>query len=381
MRARDDLDPSTAPSGRLRPVGVEEELLLVDAHSMLPVPVADDVVHAAREQACAGLELEVKREQIEVVSPPLYSFGELSEAIVRGRRCADDAAATVGARAVALGTAAVSFDPHAVAAPRNERMLERFGLLMQEQLTCGFHVHVGIDSPAEGVGVLDRIRPWLPALLALSANSPYWRGLDTGFASYRYQLWGRWPTAGSYDIFGSHGEYRRAVDELLGAEVPLDDGMVYFDARLSHHVPTVEVRIADVCLDPHDAAALASVVRALVNIAAIEWRADRPPAPIPTRVLRLASWRASRFGITEHLLHPVTGTPTDAAAVVEAVLEHADGGFTSSAERDSVRGSIGRILGRGNGAVAQRRALSRRMDFGDTVADALDRTRGTNASP
>ena len=198
----------------------------------------------------AVLEFEVKREQIEVVSPPLFTLDELAATIIEGRRAADRAARRVGARAVALATATVRCEPHAVPTPRYDRMRERFGLTLDEQLTCGFHVHVGIESVDEGVAVLDRIRPWLPVLLALSANSPFWQGEDTHFASYRYQAWGRWPTAGPYDRFGSAEGYAAAVEAILDTEVSLDAGMIYFDARLSAHAPTVEVRIADVCFRP-----------------------------------------------------------------------------------------------------------------------------------
>lgn len=350
--------------------------MLVDARTLLPAPVADDIIRDGRTttRAHTVLELEVKREQIEVVDPPLRTLDEFTAAIVEGRRAADEAAGAVGARAVALATATLPCDSHAVAAPRYARMRERFGLTMAEQLTCGFHVHVGIDSPDEGVAVLDRIRPWLPVLLALSANSPYWQGLDTGFASYRYQAWGRWPTAGPYDLFGSIGGYRSAVEEVLEADVSLDRGMVYFDARLSHHVPTVEVRIADVCLVPADAAALAAVVRALVNTAAEEWRAGVPPAPVATRVLRLASWRASRFGLTERLLHPVTGDLCEASAATAALLEHIGAGYTGTVERERVAQAVDAIFDRGNGAVQQRRAHSRREVCEDVVSDALTRT-------
>ncbi|MDQ0868330.1 hypothetical protein QFZ70_000803 [Arthrobacter sp. V1I9] len=84
-------------------------------------------------------------------------------------------------------------------------------------------------------------------LLALSANSPFWQGTNSGYASYRYQAWSRWPTAGPTEQFGSLREYRRHVETLLASGVLLDEGMVYFDARLSHIHPTVEVRARRSC--------------------------------------------------------------------------------------------------------------------------------------
>ena len=88
-------------------------------------------------------------------------------------------------------------------------MVGHLGLTTAEQLTCGCHVHVAISSPDEGVAVLDRIRGWLPVLVALAANSPYWQGRDSGYASFRTQAWHRFPTAGPTPLLGSAAGYQR----------------------------------------------------------------------------------------------------------------------------------------------------------------------------
>ena len=372
--------PSAVPAGtgrRVRTVGVEEELLLVDAVTLHPVPVAEEIIERARgvlPAVGAELQREVKREQIEVVSPPLLSLDELRVAIAAGRRAAEDAAAMAGAHVVALATAPLACATHRVSTPRYDRMQAAFGLTMDEQLTCGFHVHVGVDSPDEGVAVLDRIRPWLPVLLALSANSPFWQGVDTQFASYRYQAWGRWPTAGPYDRFGSLEAYRASVSQLLAADVSFDTGMVYFDARLSDHVPTVEIRIADVCLLADHAAAIAALIRALVETAATEWRTGADADDVPTALLRLASWRASRFAVSDSLVHPVTRRLCPAPEAVAALLEHVSSGFPSDAERADVTRTVADIVSDGGGAVRQRHAMSVRSLREDVIADAVLRT-------
>ena len=92
---------------------------------------------------------------------------------------------------------------HTTPNPRYVTMQERFGLTVHEQLTCGFHVHTFIESPEEGVAVMDRIRDKLAVLIALSANSPFWNGAETGFESYRTQAWNRWPGSGPSQIFGT----------------------------------------------------------------------------------------------------------------------------------------------------------------------------------
>jgi carboxylate-amine ligase len=365
--------------GYARRVGVEEELLLVDGQTLRPVPVSEMVVGGYTDDDVllrgAVLESEVKREQIEVVSPPLSTYDEILAAVRTGRRAADDGARIFGARAVALATSPVRCISHTVPSQRYTAMRERFGLTMVEQLTNGFHVHVTIASPEEGVAVLDRIRPWLPVILALSANSPFWWGADSEYASYRYQAWLRWPTAGAYDCYGSASAYEATVDRLLESGVCMDPGMIYFDARLSSHAPTVEIRIADVCLRPEDAACLAVLIRALVEAAAAEWRSGMPADDIPTDLLRLACWRASRFGVAGELLHPIRRRPAPAAACVRALLDHVDDHFPTSEEGARVRRGLAGILRYGTGATAQRAAWAPRGSWVDVVSDAIARTR------
>jgi len=189
--------------------------------------------------------------------------------------------------------------------------------------------------------VLDRIRVWLPVLVALSANSPFWYGTDTGFASFRYQAWSRWPTAGPSEVFGSVDAYDRLLRALLSSGVPLDDGMIYFDARLSSRFPTVEVRVTDVCLEAEHAGVLAALVRALVETASRQWRAGAP-APAEVVVARLL-----------RLLRPVLadlGEEEPVAAVVAGILRH------------------------GSGARPQRAAYALHGDVRDVVRAALELT-------
>ena len=361
--------------GHLRQFGVEEELLLVDSLTFKPVPaVASALAGQPAAVKAAFLELEVKQEQIEVVGSPSLTMVDALSSIRQGRRLADAAASSAGARAVALATSAVSVVPHIVRTNRYLAMESRFGRTMKDQLTCGFHVHVEVGSAEEGVAVLDRIRIWLPVLLALSSNSPFWNGTDSGFASYRYQLWNRWPTSGPCEIFGSAPAYRREVARLLETGVPLDPGMIYFDARLSRNHPTVEVRIADVCLDAEHAAGIAAVVRALVQTAAREWKAGRKPRPVPASALRLASWKASKSGVEGDLIHPVTGQPRDAAVVVAALLDHVQKALAESEEDGDVARVVGNILAGGTGSAIQRRAAQAAGSLTGMVAQAVERT-------
>ncbi|WP_460772272.1 carboxylate-amine ligase [Microbacterium sp. GXF7504] len=362
-----------------RTMGVEEELLLVDRATFEPVPLIAEALAAAGADG-AWLRHELKQEQIEVATPPVSHHTELATAIDEARRIADAAARAVGARAVPLATPPMVCRTHLVETSRFLAMQDPFGVVLDEQLTGGCHVHVAIASPDEGVGVLDRIRPWLPLILALSANSPFWGGHDTSFASYRQQLWWRWQTTGPTELFGTAEAYRAAVDALIAGGVTMDEGMVYFDARLSSHVPTVEVRIADVCLEAQDAVTIGLLVRALVTRAAADWRAGVAPSAMPSAILRAASWRASRWGVEGDLLHPDTGRIVPAADAVDVLLRHAASGFTDDAERARAHAGVARILARGSGAARQRAAHARGGVRG-VIAEAIALGLGAHEAP
>ncbi|MCU1638235.1 MAG: YbdK family carboxylate-amine ligase [Microbacteriaceae bacterium] len=370
----------------VRSVGVEEELLLIDAVSARPVAVAGSIMSLQDAVAVppgtasfdaripSTLQFEVKQEQIEVISRPVHTLAELTSAIRAGRKRSDAAAGLFGARTVAMATAIEPLATCLVPVPRYEAMESQFGMTMRHQLSCGFHVHVGIESAEEGIAVLDRIRVWLPVLLALSANSPFWEGEDTGYASYRYQAWMRWPTTGPNEIFGSEAQYRATVEDLLRTGVPLDEGMMYFDARLSRHHPTIETRIADVCLDGEHAAVIAALVRGLVETAAREWRARKAPVPASVLQLRLASWRASKSGTEGDLIDPLSETPMPARVVVRALLEHVAPVLGELGEESEVARIVDDILTNGTGARRQRETFASTGSASAVIKDAVGRT-------
>lgn len=383
----------------MRTFGVEEELLIVDPESGEPLALADALlanhhvaaddlpvdpeVHHTGKQADyddeMGLSAELKLEQIETQTRPCLEHGSLLEQIRAGRSLADQSARRHGARVAALATSPMASTTHTTPDPRYARMLERFGLTAQEQLTCGFHVHTFVESPEEGVAVLDRIRDKLAVLTALSANSPFWNGVPTGFESYRTQAWNRWPTAGPAGIYGTYAAYRRVVTRLLDSGVMLDEGMLYFDARLSRNHPTVEVRVADVCLRAGDAALIAVLVRALVESASREWRDGVDPAPVPTVLLRMASWQASSAGLSGELLDFGNFRPAPAADVVRSLVDYLAPVLTEQGELTLARQGVEDIISRGTGAAEQRRARENAlagpppedMGFGAVVRQAV----------
>jgi glutamate---cysteine ligase / carboxylate-amine ligase len=358
--------------GTARRVGVEEEFLLVDTETGAPRAVSAAVLEASNEdrEVGDGLSGELQREQVETGSTPCRTLSDLGADLRAARSAAAAAAREVGAALAPLGTSPLAVDPTLSPSPRYAEMGRRYGLTAAEQLTCGCHVHVSVDGPEEGVAALDRVRPWLAPLLALSANSPFWQGTDSGYVSFRSQLWARWPSAGPYSPFGSPRGYRTFVDAVLATDTVLDEGMLYLDARLSAAHPTVEVRVADICREPDDAVLIAALARGLVETAVREWRADRAPDPVRIEVLRLATWRAGRSGIGGELLDPMSWEPRPAAEVIGALVEHVGPALEEAGDLTTVRDLMKAVLERGPGAQRQREHLDRTGDMASVVRDA-----------
>ena len=357
-----------------RTVGVEEEFLLVDPLEGQPRAIAAALLAEDENSPGGEVESELQQQQIETATQPCRTLDELGRRIRRARAHAAEMAEARGVEIAAIGTSPVEFETEVTPSPRYRHIAERFGMTVHDQLTCGCHVHVAVNCEDEAVAVLDRIRGWLAPLLALSADSPYWRGQDSEYASYRSQVWSRWPCAGVTELFGCAQAYHDTVDAMLSSATVLDSGMVYFDARVSQQYPTVEIRVADVCLHPDDAVLLGALTRALVDTAARDWAAGRPPPPIRTEVLRLAAWRAGRSGLEAELVDPHTLRPADAETVVRALVAHVRESLEESGDYPQTHDLLEQLLHRGNGARWQRDVYARTGRLPEVLIHAARRT-------
>jgi carboxylate-amine ligase len=355
---------------------VEEELLLVDPETGEPRAMSAAVLARAERDGAEPdvFEKELHEQMLEFATHPQSSMESLHAEIVRCRKEAAGHAEEIGCTVAALATSPLPVSPAIGMNRRYRWMEEQYGIATREQLVLGCHVHVSVESDEEGVGVVDRLRPWLPVLAALSANSPYWQGKDSGYSSYRSRVWQRWPSAGPTEIFGSAECYHRRVADMVATGTILDEGMIYFDARLSQRYPTVEIRVSDVCLHAETAALIATFARALVDTAAGEWRDGREPLDPGVSLLRLAAWQAARSGLTGELLDPRTMRRMPAEAVVRALLEHAAGALEANGDLERAREGCARLLRDGNGAQVQRALMDRSGSLRDVVTECVRHT-------
>ena len=350
-------------------MGVEEEFLLVRADGGLSRHGPEVV--AAADDVHGELEPELKRCQVEsatgICRTPEQVLAQLTG--LRGELAGT--AADRGLRLLPTGCPVLPEpgEQEITPNPRYLRMAQWFGATARSLATCGCHVHIGIPDRETGVAVSNRVRPWLPVLLALTVNSPF-SGADTGYASWRSQEWSRWPSSGPPPVFAGVDEYEAIVDAMLRAGALMDRGMIYWDIRLSDRHPTLEFRIADVAAVPEDAALLATLVRGLVARALDD---GGPPPDLPHAVLRANLWRASREGLTGATLHPVTGEPGPVQSHVDDLVEHLRP--VLGTDLDFVKAGVARLRARGTGAAQQRAAYRGRYELTDVV-DALVVTSG-----
>ncbi|WP_330255619.1 glutamate--cysteine ligase [Nocardia sp. NBC_00565] len=345
-------------------VGVEEEFLLADPASGAPAPRNVEVAAAAAEVGI-DLQLELTRCQIETNTEVHTKTSELLDDLRRLRTGVASCAEKHGARLLAVGVPPAVQDEFPVTdTPRYQRIERNFGMLAHEQGLCGCHVHVGVPARDVAVRVGNYLRPWLPVLLSLTANSPVYRATDTGYASWRSIMWRRWPSAGPPPFFASIADYDDMVEMMLASGSILDTAMVYWDVRPSASFPTVEVRVSDVPATVEETALLATLIRAAVAMALEE---RRPAPPVPAEVLRAAYWKAARSGLDGDGLDTRTGRTVPARILLDQLIDYVTPALEQSGDQEFVAAAVAAVAARGNGARRQRAALRAHNDVTEVI--------------
>ncbi len=349
-------------------IGIEEEYLLLDPTTGVPVAASAEVRGIARRDAAVDaavdadvVEPELLEVQVEVASAPSLDLAGVGEELRSLRRELHAAAEQAGCAIAAVGAAPLFAEelPPTSEKDRYQAMHDHAPRLVDEMLLNGMHVHVGIDDADERVAVLNGLRPWLPYLTALAANSPRWDGQDSGFASWRTVHFSRWPISGPPPVFTGGADYDVRTAAVLETGALVDPGQLYWQARLSQRYPTVEVRVADVQLTVDEALLVAATIRAVAHRALDAARTGAATGPaVADELLRTAVWQAARdeFGAT--LLDPFTARSRPAAEVVATVEAALAPALAVHGDEDR---TIQRRRGRaaaGGGSVRQRRRFA-----------------------
>lgn len=391
---------SSPPSPAARPcpldLGIEEEFHLVSLATRRLTSAAPpllerlrlvaqqdaDGANDRRRMPAGGYAAELQQSVVETNSAVTTDLEQLRRHLVALRAELIDTAEPLGVGIAAAGTMPLSVPLALTPTARFAHMLAEYQLLVREQLICSMQVHVGIDDRDVAVRLLDRVSPWLPALLALSASSPFSHtGADTGYASSRSLIWTRWPTTGRAGTFASAAEYDQLTRDLVGSGVISDSGMLYFDVRPSQHVPTLELRVCDACPSVDTAVLIAGLFRGVVARELARLRAGEPSAALPVTLERAAHWRAARSGLEGDLLDLSGRRAVPAAQLLRSLLAELRPELEAHGDASLLEGLLEAELARGSAAARQRRALQARGDVRDVVDLILAETRGAQPSP
>jgi carboxylate-amine ligase len=393
MTDSDSPEPTVNPE-RLT-LGIEEEFHLVDLSTRRLTPRASDVLGqltnrppassragSATLKSSGGFAAELQQSVVETNSAVTSDLGELRGYLIELRRELSRTAEGLGMGVAAAGTTPLSVPLAITENPRFRRMLADYQLLVREQLICGMQVHVGIANRDTAVQLIDRVSPWLPPLLALSASSPFGHtGDDTGYASTRTLIWSRWPTTGRAGAFASAADYEELVQKLMGSGVISDPGMLYFDVRPSAHVPTIELRICDACPSVDTVVLIAGLFRAIVLRELARLAAGEPSAAQPAAIERAAMWRAARSGLEGELVDLSGPRSVPAAVLIRSIVSELRSELDAHGDYELIRDLCEAALARGSSASRQRDVLQRRDRITDVVDAIVAETRGEQPEP
>ncbi|MBA3716336.1 MAG: carboxylate-amine ligase [Pyrinomonadaceae bacterium] len=350
-------------------IGVEEEYQIIHPETRELRSSAGRILPKAQAAVGNEVQSELYLSQIEIGTPVCETISDARAELVRLRRGVISAAERDGSRIAAAGTHPFSHweDQKLTPKERYFSIAEDYAQLAREQLIFGCHVHVGINDREVAIQVMNRARVWLAPMLALAANSPFWLGEDTGYASFRTEIWRRWPMAGTPQPLASRAEYDRLVDALVATESVSDGTKIYWDVRPSARFETLEFRVTDVCLTVNEAVMIAALAQALVRTGYKETMRDEPIQGARPELLRAAKWRAARYGLGGNLIDVGAERAAPAAEVIEKFLAYLRPSLEEHQGWDEISALVGETVSRGNGATRQREAYVKAGRLEDVV--------------
>src|SRR5918998_525923 len=348
-------------------VGVEEEFQLVAPSTLQLTPAVEDVIGASPDGS-EGLAQELFQDCLEMRTPVFSTVAELARDLPTLRRHAAKAAKGAGVRIAASGLHPISdpFSQRFTRGERYERMEEELGGLARLQIIYALHVHVGVPDAEAAIRATNALLRHVPLLTALSANSPFWNGMDTGFASARVKIRDASPRSGLPPTFHSWEEFENYTDALVAMGNIPDFSWFWWDARPHPRYGTVELRVPDAQAEIGYVVALAALTQCLVATAE-----DYPPED--ARFVSENKWRAIRRGLDARLYDFETKEEKGARETARALvtrLRPVSQDLGCETELDGVL----EILNRGTGAELQRAAYARRGSLEDVVDYLLETT-------
>lgn len=317
-------------TGPLYTLGVEEELMIVDPESMELVSAIEEMIAAVPSETQGQVKPELMQSVLEISTNVCRSCAEAAGQLEDLRRRVRETAESKG-----LTIASAATHPFAkweqqriVERPRYHEIVDALRFVARQELLFGLHVHVGVDSPEKAIHVANGMRVHLPILLALSTNSPFWRGVPTGLMSTRTPIFKQFPRVGIPPRYDGWADYQARVQFMVEAKAVEDYTYFWWDVRPHPNLGTVEVRVCDAQTRLEHTVAIAALVQCMVKELAEDYEAGYELGSYPREMLEENKWLAARYGVEAELVDlprsSRCGAVDLARRLVERLGPHAD---------------------------------------------------------
>jgi carboxylate-amine ligase len=350
-------------------VGVEEELMILDAETLDLVNAIEQILADAPD---GQIKPELMESVLEIATLPHATVPEVATEIRALRHRASDLAGRHGLRVASAGTHPFARweEQRIVGRPRYRALVDELAFVARQELVFGMHVHVGIDDPETAIAVANALREHVPLLVALSANSPFWRGEDTGMLSSRVPIFKSFPRVGIPPYYRDWEDYQRRVARMVAGRLVADYTYLWYDVRPHPLLGTVEVRAMDAQTRVEHTVSIAALIQSLVRCLAEAHAGGAPAVEHPAELLEANKWIAARYGLDGRVLDPSSDTIVRLGELTVRLLErlrdHA-GDLGCSLELEG----IGELLENGNGAERQRLVYGANRDLRETMGEIL----------
>src|SRR5437764_8720088 len=353
-------------------IGIEEELMIVDRESLELVNAIESLLEDATD---GEIKPELMESVLEIATKPCANTREAGAQLRSLRRQVRETAAGKGLTIGSAGTHPFAMweEARIVARPRYRELISALRFVARQELIFGMHVHVGIDDPDKAVHVANGMRVHIPVLLALSANSPFWRADATGLASTRTPIFRAFPRVGMPPTYKDWADYERRIEFMVKTNVIEDYTYLWYDVRPHPNFGTVEIRVMDSQTDVEHTLGLAAFTQALVRELALHYEAGKHLSRYPFEMRDENKWLAARHGLEGELVDlpksERVATRALARRLLDRMREHAQD-LGSATELAAVED----LLERGNGAARQVVVYEANHDLREVMAEIVAAT-------
>lgn len=355
-------------------LGIEEELMILDASSLDLSSAIDRIL--GEDPPAGQIKPELLESVLEISTTPCAGVAEAGAELVALRTLAAERAAAASLRIGASGTHPFARweDQRVVSDDRYRGLIRSLGFVARQELVFGMHVHVGMGGAEETIHVANNLRPHIPLLIALAANSPLWRGQPTGLMSSRVPIFRAFPRVGLPPRFAGWEDFSARVDFLVAGGIIEDYTYLWYDVRPHPGLGTIEIRAMDSQTRVEHTLALAALVLSLVKHLTEGFAEGAAMADPPWEVLDENRWLAARHGLEAELLDPAGGSSRGVRELTEELLETLLPHARELGCAEQLEEGIGDLLRAGNGAHRQQMVFEANRDLHELMGEIVEHT-------